>query len=77
MRIRFPIAIVLALLVPTGHAHGDAKADFERAMRAIDAGDYEAAVASFTTIIKSRELGAAGLAVVHQNRGHSFLALKL
>ncbi len=54
----------------------DARADFERAKRAVRAGEHDQAVGYYTNIIRSRELGGEALAVVYQNRGHTFLMLK-
>ncbi len=77
MRFLPALAMVLLFLAMPGSAVADARADFERAMRAVEGGDYSAAVKHFGNIIKSGELGPAGLAVVHVNRGHSFLQLEL
>ncbi len=77
MRIRFSIAMAITLVAAAGHVRADARAEFERAMRAIDAGEFDKAVTHFSLILRSGELGDAGLAVVHQNRGHSFIALGL
>ena len=62
------VALGFLLSLPAAPVLADARADFERAKRAIRAGEHDQAVGYYTNIIRSRELGGEALAVVYQNR---------
>ena len=70
------VALGFLLSLSAAPVLADARADFERAKRAVRAGEHDQAVGYYTNIIRSRELGGEALAVVYQNRGHTFLMLK-
>ena len=70
------VALGFLLSLSAAPVLADARADFERAKRAVRAGEHDQAVGYYSNIIRSRELGGEALAVVYQNRGHTFLMLK-